>query len=100
MAESERDKKQAFLRKTIIEAGYDAEKFVSIMGVRRGIMYLYFCVEGGENIDNWSFGDLQDIVEEFTTAEGKGKGQEAHSTIEEIKASMVKAPECFVDLNV
>ena len=42
----ERKEKQNYLRTEIIDSGYDSDKFIDYLKIKRN---------KGENIDNWSF---------------------------------------------
>jgi len=65
--------KQQYLLSEIIEGGYDPEKFAEYMQRER---------EDGEDVNNWSFGSLQDAVEKFKTRESN-KAEDAVGTDEE-----------------
>ena len=49
--------KQQYLRSEIIDQGYDPNEFSAFMANIRG--------EDGLNLDNWSFSDLQTVVNQF-----------------------------------
>lgn len=51
--EFERKRKQDYLIKTILEAGYDSDQFADFMNQERN---------GGCNIDLWSFEELETMV--------------------------------------
>ena len=57
MEDSEQIEKQNFLRKNILEKGYDVNQFVSFLKSKKG--------EAGSDISNWSMPDLYDVVKEF-----------------------------------
>ena len=57
MEDSEQIEKQNFLRKNILEKGYDVSQFVSFLKSKKG--------EAGSDISNWSMPDLYDVVKEF-----------------------------------
>ena len=54
---SDLETKQQYLRSEIIDQGYDPNEFSSFMASIRG--------EEGLNLDNWSFSDLQTVVNQF-----------------------------------
>jgi len=61
-----RSEKQSYLRDNIIEKGYDAAKFVEFMQSHKGIyLFANANLEGGDNIDVWTFEELKDIVDQF-----------------------------------
>ena len=53
----ETEEKQNYLRKNILERGYDVNTFVSFLIEKKG--------EGGDDVANWSLQDLQGVVNEF-----------------------------------
>ncbi len=58
-------KKQAYLREAILEAGYDAGKFISYLGKVKGISCKSITIykkENGANINNWSMEELQMVL--------------------------------------
>ena len=57
MEDSNQEEKQNFLRKNILEKGYDVNQFVSFLKSKKG--------EAGADISNWSMPDLYDVVKEF-----------------------------------
>ena len=57
MEDSNQEEKQNFLRKNILEKGYDVNQFVSFLKSKKG--------EAGSDISNWSMPDLYDVVKEF-----------------------------------
>ena len=59
MEDSEQIEKQNFLRKNILEKGYDVNQFVSFLKSKKG--------EAGSDISNWSMSDLYDVVKEFVS---------------------------------
>jgi hypothetical protein len=54
--------KQQYLRTNIIDVGYDPGHFTDFMQDQR---------EDGEDIDNWSFTSLQDMVKKYVSLNGK-----------------------------
>lgn len=54
--EDNRKRKQDYLRKNIIEAGYKAEEFGEFITAQK---------HEGENIDNWTFDELETMVALF-----------------------------------
>ena len=59
MEDSDQIEKQNFLRKNILEKGYDVNQFVSFLKSKKG--------EAGSDISNWSMSDLYDVVKEFVS---------------------------------
>jgi hypothetical protein len=55
-------KKQVYLRKNIMEAGYDPSHFADFMSEQR---------EEGEDIDNWSLDSLKEMVDKYIRKTGK-----------------------------
>lgn len=53
----ERAKKQAFLKHTILEKGYDPSEFQEFLERKK--------YDGGNNIDLWEFNDLKEVCFEF-----------------------------------
>jgi hypothetical protein len=51
------EEKQNFLRETILDKGYDVNKFVQFLIDKKG--------EGGADVAVWSMYDLQIVVKEF-----------------------------------
>ena len=51
------EEKQNYLRQNILDRGYDGNTFVNFLMERRG--------EEGADVSNWSFPDLQAVVNEF-----------------------------------
>lgn len=54
--------KQLYLRKNIIEAGYDPAHFADFMSEQR---------DEGEDIDNWSFSSLKEMVGKYIRNTGR-----------------------------
>ena len=50
--------KQNFLRENILEKGYDADEFMEFLESKKG--------EKGLKIENWTMGELEPVVKEFT----------------------------------
>ena len=57
MEDSEQLEKQNFLRKNILEKGYDGNQFALFLKSKKG--------EAGSDISNWTMPDLYDVVKEF-----------------------------------
>ena len=57
MEDSEQQEKQNFLRKNILEKGYDGNQFALFLKSKKG--------EAGSDISNWTMSDLYDVVKEF-----------------------------------
>ena len=57
MEEKEQEEKQNYLRKNILDKGYDATEFVSFLQSKKG--------EAASDISNWSMKDLIAVVQEF-----------------------------------
>ena len=57
MEDATTSEKQTFLRQTILDRGYDAEKFVEFLKSKKG--------EAGADIANWSMKDLREAVRQF-----------------------------------
>ena len=57
MEDSELLEKQNFLRKNILEKGYDGNQFALFLKSKKG--------EAGSDISNWTMPDLYDVVKEF-----------------------------------
>ncbi|KRX00859.1 Phox homologous domain [Pseudocohnilembus persalinus] len=55
----EKEKKQLYLREQIMDKGYDAQQFLSYISE-------YKNGESGLTIENWTFEELQNIVQQFT----------------------------------
>jgi hypothetical protein len=60
-SEDNTKQKQQYLRANIIEVGYDPSHFTDFMSEQR---------EEGEDIDNWSFSSLQDMVKKYVSMNG------------------------------
>ena len=56
------EEKQNFLRETILDKGYDVNKFVQFLIDKKG--------EGGADVAVWSMYDLQIVVKEFIKLNG------------------------------
>ena len=57
MEEDDLNEKQAFLRETILEKGYDAEDFMRLLQEKKG--------ESGLDLISWTMNELKDAVKEF-----------------------------------
>lgn len=65
MSEEDTKHKQIYLRKEILEKGYDANKFVEYLSSKR---------ENGEDIDNWSTASLEEAVKNYVGITPKPEG--------------------------
>ena len=57
-----------FLRKTILDKGYDVNQFIQFLTDKKG--------EEGADVSNWSMHDLQTVVKEFIKLNGGGEEEE------------------------
>jgi hypothetical protein len=83
-----RAEKQKYLREHILEKGYEIEKFVSYMQGLRGTDWDHRgqpLVEGGDDIDVWSFEEIKDIVDRFVERSGVEKPKPTPKNGEEDK---------------
>ena len=55
--EKDLQEKQAYLRENVLEKGYDADEFMSLLKLRKG--------ENGLDLNNWTLDELINIVKEF-----------------------------------
>ena len=62
------EEKQGFLRKTILDKGYDVNQFIQFLTDKKG--------EEGADVSNWSMHDLQTVVKEFIKLNGGGEEEE------------------------
>ena len=71
------EEKQGFLRETILDKGYDVNKFIQFLTDKKG--------DEGADVSNWSMSDLQTVVKEFIKLQGGG--------VQEEPKPKVKSPE-------
>ena len=57
--DSSLERKQEFLRNSILESGYDADEFMAFLQEKKG--------DDGIDLNNWILSELQDAVLEFTS---------------------------------
>ena len=62
MSDSSQEEKQNFLRESILDKGYDTNKFVEFLTSKKG--------EDGADVSNWSMSDLKVVVREFIKLNG------------------------------
>ena len=65
------EEKQNYLRQNILDRGYDGNTFVNFLMERRG--------EEGADVSNWSFPDLQAVVNEFIALNPQNNPPEENS---------------------
>ena len=71
------EKKQAFLRQSILDKGYDADDFMAFLQEKKG--------EFGTDLNNWELNELISAVAEFTSLHTKlNNEQENNNNIEQI----------------
>ena len=71
------EKKQAFLRQSILDKGYDADDFMAFLQEKKG--------EFGTDLNNWELNELISAVAEFTSLHTKlNNDQENNNNIEQI----------------
>ena len=74
--------KQQYLRSEIIDQGYNPEDFSAYMGNIRG--------EEGLNIENWSFSDLQQVVNQFKSEFSQYQQQQQQQQTEQPEQNEVQ----------
>ena len=70
-SESERIEKQNYLRKMVIEQGYEPDRFITYLQSVKGKINII--IENGEDVDNWEMDELVDIVDKFIKLETGGQ---------------------------
>ena len=72
MEDKEQEEKQNYLRKNILDKGYDADEFVSFLQSKKG--------EAASDISNWSMKDLHVVVQEFISNHKIEKDEKADNS--------------------
>eukprot|EP00826_Nyctotherus_ovalis_P051788 TRINITY_DN648_c0_g4_i1.p7 TRINITY_DN648_c0_g4~~TRINITY_DN648_c0_g4_i1.p7 ORF type:complete len:110 (-),score=41.44 TRINITY_DN648_c0_g4_i1:1535-1864(-) len=70
-ADEDREKKQNYLRDNIMDKGYDTDKFITFLINLKGTAH-WHNIEDGANIDVWTFDELGEMVERFTSMGEEG----------------------------
>ena len=77
------EKKQAFLRQSILEKGYDADDFMAFLQEKKG--------EFGTDLNNWELNELISAVAEFTSLHSKiDNEQENNNNNEQINNNNIE----------
>ena len=66
------EKKQAFLRQSILEKGYDADDFMAFLQEKKG--------EFGTDLNNWELNELISAVAEFTSLHSKINNEQENNS--------------------
>ena len=59
MEEETLEQKQKYLREHVLEKGYDPDKFMEFLTMKKG--------ESGIDLENWTLKELIDVTNEFLT---------------------------------
>ena len=75
---SENMEKQMYLKENILDVGYDPTEFAS---------YMTSLKEGGTNIGNWSFEELEEIVQSFIKIQKQKEAVREYESFKDPKSS-------------
>ena len=76
--------KQAFLRDSIMDAGYDVDKFGEFISEKK---------EGGYDINNWELDELKKVVEEFVETHTPAAHNESIVATEQSEVEVSASPQ-------
>ena len=57
--------KKDYIEQNVIQTGYDENYFKEYLNYQKGKLPEYNVLDDGENLDNWDFGELQQVVYDF-----------------------------------